>query len=86
MKDYCIGCYWCYNGECIKGRGEYCPASSIKAARRKAKKDKAMGNFEFNLGSWLDDNLTDDQNGMLFKIYISKEGYYRIETTENPNA
>lgn len=45
-----------------------------------------MGNFEFNLGDWLDDNLTDDQNGMLIKIYINKEGYYRIETTENPNA
>jgi hypothetical protein len=45
-----------------------------------------MGNFEFNLGDWLDDNLTDDQNGMLIKIYISKEGYYRIETVENPNA
>ena len=37
-----------------------------------------MGNFEFNLGSWLDDNLTDDQNGMLVKIYINKEGCYCI--------
>ena len=45
-----------------------------------------MGNFEYNLGDWLDDNLTDDQNGMLIKIYISKEGNYRIETVENPNA
>lgn len=45
-----------------------------------------MGNFELNLACWLDDNLTDDQNGMLIKIYISKEGYYSIVTVENPNA
>ena len=38
IKDYCIGCYWKYNNECIKPRGEYCPANSIKAERRKAKK------------------------------------------------
>ena len=40
MKDYCIGCYHCYNGECIRGKGEYCPASSIKAERRKQKKQE----------------------------------------------
>ena len=60
--------------------------TQLRLKGEKLKKIKAMGNFEFNLGSWLDDNLTDDQNGMLINIYISKEGYYRIETTENPNA
>ena len=45
-----------------------------------------MGNFEFNLGSWLDDYLTDDQNGKLIKIFVSNEGYYRIEIVDNPNA
>ena len=35
IKDYCIGCYWKYNNECIKPRGEYCPANSIKAQIRR---------------------------------------------------
>ena len=41
IKDYCIGCYWKYNNECIKPRGEYCPANSIKTARRKAKEKES---------------------------------------------
>ena len=40
MKDYCVGCYHCYNGECIKGKRDYCPATSIKAQRRKERKLK----------------------------------------------
>jgi hypothetical protein len=37
MKDYCIGYYHCYNGECIRGKGDYCPANYIKTQRRKEK-------------------------------------------------
>ena len=40
MKDYCIGCYHCYNGECIRSKGDYCPANEIKRQRREAKKQK----------------------------------------------
>ena len=40
IKDYCIGCYHCYNGECIRGKGDYCPANEIKRQRREAKKLK----------------------------------------------
>lgn len=41
IKDYCIGCYWKFNNECIRGKGDYCPASSIKAERRKQRKQEA---------------------------------------------
>ena len=55
IKDYCIGCYWKYNDECIKPRGEYCPASSIKAERRKAKeKEEVMKERKKPTQSWVE--------------------------------
>ena len=45
VKDYCFtagmgGCYWKHNMECIKPKGEICPATCTKSVYKKKEERK----------------------------------------------
>ena len=38
--DQCRGCYWWYNGECIRPKGEICIGRVITNYKRRLKEEK----------------------------------------------